>query len=243
MSYICSAVDSNAVIDGSSDALDELAKAIRGGDESIIDGITQDLRPKFLRFRIPGRLAQKVPLPFNEVYDMIEAKVSDGNILLDRLDLILTNDEIVKAFYWSKQTFKQSGFNVENLLFHGTESCNIASIFSKKFDPEATPKNHQKATVHGAGVYFAKRFSTALGYSTTGSAIVSRVLLGDRLVSKEDERRGKDFIDSKCVAGQDIIVVKRPNQILPFGVVYCHKRSTNFGAKHLWRPLGLNRYT
>ena len=74
---INSAVDSNAVIEGSKEALDELADAIKRRDESVIGGIdAATSRPKFLRFRIPSALGHKIPLPMKDVFDMVVTRVS-----------------------------------------------------------------------------------------------------------------------------------------------------------------------
>lgn len=71
-----SAADSNAVIDDSKEALDEFAAAIMNKDASIIDGIDQQtFMPKFLRFRIPSELGQKIPSPMKEVFEMVISKV------------------------------------------------------------------------------------------------------------------------------------------------------------------------
>ncbi len=66
------------------------------------------------------------------------------------------------------------------LLFHGTDSCNVKSIFTENFNPDASPVDRMKASAYGKGVYFSNSFDLAHGFSTSGlkTVIVSRVLMG-----------------------------------------------------------------
>ena len=66
------------------------------------------------------------------------------------------------------------------LLFHGTDSSNVKSIFTENFNPDASPVDRMKASMYGKGVYFSNSFDLALGFSTSGlkTVIVSRVLMG-----------------------------------------------------------------
>lgn len=119
------------------------------------------------------------------------------------------------------------------MLFHGTESCNVGSIFTRNFDPSANPKKRRKTAVHGPGVYFSERLPTALSYTSSETVILSRVLLGKVLAQDKGLSRNYGLarnqgeqeanFDSKRI-GQDIVVASGPNQILPFCVISCKKK-------------------
>ena len=64
----------------------------------------------------------------------------------------------------------------EVLLFHGTNSCNIRSIFEDNFDLGAEPVGRDKRSVYGHGVYLSQFPEVALNYGDT--LVVCRVLLG-----------------------------------------------------------------
>ena len=116
------------------------------------------------------------------------------------------------------------GNATEKLLFHGTSDVSINLIAENNFSLSALPAERGKVMLFGRGIYFSELPGVSLMYGNM--LLLCKVLLGksQRYYPNGDvPPEIPDEFDSRIVMkdGLEVVtVVKNPEQILPYCIIY-----------------------
>jgi len=116
------------------------------------------------------------------------------------------------------------GNATEKLLFHGTSDVSINLIAENNFSLSALPAERGKVMLFGRGIYFSELPGVSLMYGNM--LLLCKVLLGksQRYYPNGDvPPEIPDEFDSRIVMkdGLEVVtVVKNPDQILPYCIIY-----------------------
>merc|ERR1711874_719895 len=161
--------------------------------------------------------------------DALPRKVTDRHwdsvksIVYIRNEKISQDFENQRARFLEEAKVNEHGRVPERFLFHGSSMQNINIIVEENFAVDVLPKDREKSMLFGLGVYLSPLPGVSMMYGD--GLLLCKVLLGK---SEEYHPTGVPpppipaEYDSRVVIRDKIpvvIVVKRPEQILPYCIV------------------------
>jgi len=124
------------------------------------------------------------------------------------------NPTLLRNYRLFKRTIPDK---TEAYLFHGTSASSVDAICSTNIDPRMNGKNGVR---YGFGAYFARKYTTSLGFCTGGKRVMflAKVLIGRwKTGGKQGMKKPPDGFDSVCdtVRNPQMHVVFDRHQIIP----------------------------
>ena len=199
---------------------------------NIADEFNFKYNPLFLPFMLHFYMAKEIfhrNAEKNYNKDLPRKTVNNHHDAIESI-VYIDNKENEDKFAMLKAKFEQDGKvdrygnALETLLFHGTSNENINLIAEDNFSLDALPAERGKVMLFGRGLYFSELPGVSLMYGNM--LLLCKVLLGksQRYYPNGDvPPEIPDEFDSRIVMkdGLEVVtVVKNPDQILPYCIIY-----------------------